>query len=384
MGKMRKVGILLISLLSVFPLCLTSCKESTETDFSGFVRLEGVTDGALCPAGLTAELEDGKVCFRVVEGEYWEESPLCLWDGEQVEILREDFNGLFLTPVDGKVYYSVPYSTEIRWFDPETGEDGLFAEYAERMDRMDSLDDEHIDDLASAMQDAIELDGTESLSVDQLWSDGEQLYSLGQTTVGVFSLDGTLEKEVPLPENAFFSDYNIVSVAGVSGNRLLYYVREDGVYTPWVFDLSSEKSRALVVDTEASYWIFGERDGQLLAQREANGSGVLLDGGVHEEGLSVDGGGFLAGNDSVLWQKRSDCLYFIKEDGEEVRFAYTDIHRPALIGDTLYFTAWGDAARLDNTKTELQTFCTSSEEDNRFVYAASPDGTLSLLYSGRA
>ena len=78
------------------------------------------------------------------------------------------------------------------------------------------------------------------------------------------------------------------------------------------------------------------------------------------------------------------CLYLIKEDGEEVPFAYTDVHRPALIGDTLYFTAWGDAAGLDNTETELQTFCTLSEGDNRFVYAASPDGKLSLLYSGRA
>ena len=383
MTRRNKTGILL-GVLAALSFSLTSCSDTTVTDFSGFNNLEGFTVGAISPAGLTAELADGTVCFRVMEGDVWEESPLCVWDGEQVEILREDFNGLFLTPVDGKVYYSVPYSTEIRWFDPETGEDGLFAEYAGRLDGTDNLDDVDMDNLASAMADAIPLDGTENLSVDQIWSDGEQLYSLGHEAVGVFNLDGTLEKEIQLPENAVFSDANSLSVAGTAENYLVYYAREDDIQTPWVVDLSSGKSRTLVADTESSYRIFGERNGQLLAQKDANGPGVLLDGGVREEGLSAEDGGFLAGNDSVLWQKRSDCLYLVKEDGGEVRFAYTDIHRPALIGDMLYFTAWGDAAGLDNTETELQTFCTPSEGDNRFVYAASPDGKLSLLYSGRA
>ncbi len=338
--------------LSFFLLHLPSCGMNRKETDSGFIDLAGF-GGTTSSAGIAASM-DGTVYFRTLGAEYWHPSYLCRWDGETVETLREDFNGFSLTPLEGKLYYAVPFTNEIRCLTPD-GTDELFAEYG-------VVGEHNVDWLT-------------------LWSDGARLYCLDSGSVGVFASDGTLEKEVAMPDNAFFSDANLLSIAGASDSQLIYYNRHDGVFTPWIFDISSGQSSPLTSDTSASYKICGERNGGLLAWKGSDSSLVLLDGDGGEAKMAAGSSGIslLAGNDTVLFEKRADSLYLVTEDGER-RIAYTSPQYPVLLNDTLVFNTWNEAG-FEKTDTVLQSFCESSPEDNRFIYAVDGDGNLYLLHS---
>lgn len=352
MTKMKKKTLFaLIPFLCLILFHFSSCGVKNDETYSGFIDLGGF--GGTTSATGMATYMDGAVYFRTLGAEHWYPSYLCRWDGETVETLREDFTGYSLAPLEGKLYYAIPFTNEIRCLTPD-GTEELFAEYGV------------INEYGSC----------EWLT---LWSDGERLYCLDCESVGVFAPDGTLEKEVAMPDNAFYTDHKAKMICGASGSKLIYYDRNDGVLAPWVFDISSGQSSPLASNTDVSYIIRGERDGKLLACK--NESLVLLDGDGGE--TELDGRrssrSLIAGNDTLLFEKRYSSLYLVTEDREE-RIAYTTPYYSVLLNDTLIFTAL-KVPWLERTDTVLQYFCEPSPEDDRFTYAADGDGNLYLLYS---
>lgn len=316
--------------------------------FSDFISLAG----GITSRGIAVEL-DGALYFRSYGSENWSPTDLCRWDGETVETLREDFTGYFLTALDGKIYYTTPDSNEIRRFSPD-GTDERFVAYGEVRNRSGN-------------------------GIMPLWTDGEHLYCVDSHSVGILSTDGTIEKQAELPENAYYTSHKFVQPWGASEDKFIYIDRGTDASTPWMLDLSTGESLPLTNDTSASYGIYGVRDGQLLASR-INDSFWLLDGEGGQTELSSAEGTLIAGNDTLQFERRSDSLYLVTEEGEERIAVSKHLYYPILVGDTLFFSSWAEV-NLERTDTRLTAFCTPSPEDNRFIYAADGEGNLYLLHS---
>lgn len=348
--RSRRVKTLLFlpALLIILLLGTISCGQLSVNRFTDFVDLLGSGRGS---RGIAAEL-DGDIYFRSFGDELWYPADLCRWDGETVETLREDFTGYFLTALDGKIYYTMPDSNEIRRFSPD-GTDERFVAYGEVRDGGGN-------------------------GIMPLWTDSEHLYCVDSHSVGILSTDGTIEKQVELPENAFMSEFRITTIGGGADDNLIYYDRSNNCFYPWLLDLSTGESVPLVSDSSVSYGIYGVRDGKLLSQRNHDNQLLLVDG-EREKELSIEAGDLYAANESLIFESRSDSLYLVTEE-EEKRIASVPLSYPILVGDTFIFSTW-QPADLDGTDTLLTAFCTPSPEDNRFIYAADGEGNLYLLHS---
>ena len=346
--RSRRVKTLLVlpALLIILLIGTVSCGLSGNR-FTNFISLAG----GITSRGIATEL-DGALYFRSYGSENWSPTDLCRWDGEAVEILREDFTGYFLTALDGKIYYTTPDSNEIRRFSPD-GTDERFVAYGEVWDGGGN-------------------------GIMPLWTDGEYLYCVDSHSVGILSTDGTIEKQVELPENAYYTSHKFVQPWGASEDRFIYNVRGERKSTPWMLDLSTGESMPLTSDTSASYSIFGVRDGKFLAQRTQDGRIVLLDGKSEKE-LFTKEGIMCAGDDHLIFYRNADNLYLETEEGEK-RIAEVHPNHPIYLDGLLIFYT-GQPADLDGTDTRLTAFCTPSPEDNRFIYAADGEGNLYLLHS---